>query len=429
MKKEAIDNQVAELVEQVTLPLSADAKGRMLSGIARVEPTRVKPRRRLIAIAVGAAVVLFALGFVPLPAGSAKGALTRAMAAIEQLRTRHTIQQSWDEQGNEYLTETWNASDGFLRQDELKGDKLSHVWIEKGAWSLSFDVLEDGKLRAFGDFDPLGAYYQQHQVKLPLPEQSADMVGDTFTFLKSVDAYKNVTINEYQERTLWGGAINIAEVETDHGAPGHGQKWRFEIDPTTDRVMKEVFYVSSGTEEIWKEKSETYYEWDAPIPDSARDFAIPAGTKLTRDLWWQHKIDKVVAKAATPNGEVILHDVQVDNEGTIIATVSTQSIIPQFVVEDNLGNKYCSGNFNTFLGSQIGNNRETGIYHAFLTIPIAKTAGDSGEIPSSATFTFHPLGEEASNDPVAVLKDVPLPARQPLSMKEIRQKDSEVIQY
>ncbi len=424
MKTEPIDNQMAELIEQVRRPLRTEAKARSLSGMAASRPARAHPRRRLIAIAVGAAaVVLFGLGFVPFPAGSAKGALTKALAAFDQLITKHTIEQSWDAQGNEYLTETWFASDGFLRQDEFKGDSLSHVWIMDGTKMLYFHVADDGQLQAKEDFLPNAAHDQQQPVKMHMFGQSSDAVGGIFNMLKKVDAYKYVTINEYQERSLWGGAINIAEVETDHGAPGHGQKWRFEIDPTTDRVMKTVFYVSSGTAEIWKEKSETHYEWDAPIPESAHDFTLPAGTKLTRNLWWQDKVDKVIAQASTADGEVILHDVEVDNKGNILASISTHniSVFPQITVEDNLGNGYSNGGSMSYVASsKLG---------AYMVLPITKAAGDSAEIPTTATFTFRPPQEEASEDQVAVLKDIPLPAPQPLSTQDILHKDDEVVQY
>ena len=437
MSDDLLEQKLGSILEtaQPVADLPPATRARVLTALADSPEASRGARKRRWRLATGltfAAVALFGLGFVPFPMGSAKGALAEAMAAFDQFITKHTVRQSWDEQGNEYLTETWFANDGFLRQDEFKGDKLSHVWIMDGTKMLYFYVSEDGQLQAIERFIPHGAYDQQHQVRMPLFGQSSDTVGDIFAMLKRVDAYKHVTINEYQERSMWGGAITIAEVETDHGAPGHGQKWRFEIDPTTDRVMKTIFYVSSGTAEIWKEKSETHYEWDTPIPESAHDFTLPSGTKLTRNLWWQDRIDKVVAQASTPDWEVTLHDVQVDNEGNMIASISTHYIatgedsksgfsgFPRFVVDDNVGNEYRNGKSG-------GVNAIPG--HIYWVIPITKAVGGSAAIPTAATFTIHLSQDGASEDQAVVFRNIPLPARQPLSTEDLMHKDDEVVQY
>lgn len=437
MSNDLLEQKLGSILEtaQPVANLPPATRARVLTALAHSSEACGGVRKRRWRLAAGlafAAVMLFGLGFVRFPMGSAKGALAEAMAAFDQLITKHTVRHSWDEQGNEYLTETWFANDGFLRQDEFKGDKLSHVWIMDGTRMLYFYVSDDGQLQAIERFIPHGVYAEQHEVKLPMREQSADMVGDVFHFLKSVDAYKNVTVNEYQERSLWGGAINIAEVETDHGAPGHGQKWRFEINPTTDRVMKTIFYVSSGTAEVWKEKSETQYEWDAPIPEGAHDFTLPPGTRLTRNLWWQDKIDNVVAQASSPNWEVTLHDLQVDNEGNMIASISTHYIatgedsksgfsgFPRFVVDDNVGNEYRNGKSG-------GVDSIPG--HIYWVIPMTKAVGGSAAIPTTATFTIHLSQDGASEDQAVVLRNVPLPARQPLSTKDLMHKDDEVVQY
>jgi hypothetical protein len=410
---------------QPVADLPPATRARVLAALANSPGARGGARRGHWRLATGlafAAVALFALGFVPFPMGSAKGALTKAMAALEQLRTRHSVEQSWDENGNEYLTETWMSSDGFLRQDACENGKLSHVWLIRGTSMLYFYVPEDGQLLATEQFLPAAADRQQHRVEATSSGPFGDMVGDTLNMLKEVDAYKYEAINEYQERTLWGGAVDIVEVETDHGAPRHGQKWRFETDPTTGQVMEATFYVSSGTAEVWTRQSQTRYEWDAPVPERAREFTLPAGTKLTRHSWWQDKFDKVVAQASTPDGEVTLHDVQVDSKGNIVASTSARNVAVrhQIVVEDNVGNTY-------YGGSPSGVSAEPGL--AYEITPITKVAGDSTEVPTTATFTFQPYQEQASEGQVVVLKDVPLPARQPLSMEDLMRKDNEVVQY
>jgi hypothetical protein len=245
--------------------------------------------------------------------------------------------------------------------------------------------------------------------------------------LRNSSYYNDVKINEYKKRTLWGGLVIIADIKAVVYAKGvngkpyvdQTQTYHLEIDPATDRIVKQDERWIAGKK---NRRAETIYKWEVPIPDSVREFTPPAGTKLTRDLWWQDKIDKVVAQASTPDGEVILHDVQVDNKGNIIASISARNpVFPRIVVEDNVGNKYYSRS--SFLGSVADSG------HLYAVVSIVKAAGDSAEIPTTATFTFQPLGEKASEDRVAVLKDVPLPARQPLSTKDLIDKDDEVVQY
>ncbi len=419
-----LKQELADLLRtaQPAEALSPECHGALADRIATKHVRLVSRRRRWTISTVGTAVVLFALGFVPFPAGSAKGAVAKAMVAAENVVTLHFIRQSTHEKGNKYLSETWADDQGFYRRDDIENGKLTWTILTRGTSSVIFYAP---KLHATESFNPHAVYRQEHHEISPMLECWKKQ--PFFDRLRNSHYYDDVKIKEYKKRTLWGGTVIIADMKAVihprkiNGKPYAGQTatYRLEIDPATDRIFKENERWIAGDKH---RQAETIYEWEVPIPDSAREFTPPAGTKLTRNLWWQDKVDKVVAQASTPDGEVILHDVQVDNKGNIIASIYTRNtaVLHRIVVEDNVGNRYYSG-------SSMGISAE--FPHCYAVIPITKAAGGSAEIPTTATFTFQPHQKGASKDKVAVLKDVPLPARQPLSTEDLMRKDSEVVQY
>ena len=82
MTAERDDARVIEAVESVCPEFTPALRQRVLSAIAVPARVPARPRRRLIAVAVGAAALLAGLGFVPLPLGRTHGVLTRAVAAM-----------------------------------------------------------------------------------------------------------------------------------------------------------------------------------------------------------------------------------------------------------------------------------------------------------------------------------------------------------
>jgi hypothetical protein len=434
MADEQLEKNIGDLLEsaQPVADLPPALRGRVMSALAQSRGGLRKRRWRLAPALAAAGVILFALGFVPFPASSAKGAVAKAIAAAENAVTVHFIEKSTDEKGNKYRSETWADDQGFYRRDDFDNGKLTWTIMYRGTTFLSFYAP---KLDASESFNPNAVYRQEHNEIFPMLECWRRQ--PFFASLRNSSYYSDVKINEYKKRTLWGGLVIIADIKAVvygkgvNGKPrvDQTQTYHLEIDPATDRIMKQDERWIAGKKD---RRAETIYKWEVPIPDSVRKFTPPAGTKLTRGLWWQDKIDKVVAQGSSPNWEVTLHDVQIDNQGNILASLSMRHFVtddnsnhgfrgfPEIIVADNVGNEYRNGNSGSVYAVS-GQSYEI--------LPITKATSKSAEIPATATFTFHLYQEGASKDQVVVFKDVPLPPRQPLTMKELLHKNDEVVQY
>ncbi len=87
---------------------------RVVASLESAAVPQVRRSRVRVATTIGvAAVVLFALGFVPVPRSGGKGALTRAMAAMESAPSVFIDKCDRDPNGSVYEMREWRAAGGL----------------------------------------------------------------------------------------------------------------------------------------------------------------------------------------------------------------------------------------------------------------------------------------------------------------------------
>src|SRR3990172_7531775 len=99
MSYEQADQTIKETFGQLLSPPSPGLEARIVQAMSTTKRVSGHRRPKIIAPIVSAVVILVALGFVPLPARNAPGALAKALAAMEntQIKTLHIISQQWDD--------------------------------------------------------------------------------------------------------------------------------------------------------------------------------------------------------------------------------------------------------------------------------------------------------------------------------------------
>ncbi|MBE9566215.1 MAG: hypothetical protein IMF16_05670, partial [Proteobacteria bacterium] len=243
MRNDEFDVQFTQALEQSLPPFSPQVKARAVVGMARVRPARCLSRRWVL-LAVGA-MALFGLGLVPMPLGEAPGALSQAMALAAESTTVHIVGRAWTPSGG-YEFERWVSEDGFSRRERREGSELAELTLVEGDWEISYGLDDDGTAYAWEVFDPT----RRHAQSSVMPDRA--YVGDYFQSFRRLAelmgvAAPDVTVTERQEWTLWGGRVDIVEaermIEGDASIAGVSYRdgdtvrTRFEIDPTTNRVL------------------------------------------------------------------------------------------------------------------------------------------------------------------------------------------------
>ncbi len=275
-------------------------------GVAQKRSKRVFPRRRWVLATMGAAVVLFALGFVPFPAGSAKGALTRAMAAI-QGATGIYIRYHSVRGGIDRIHETWTTTDG-MRREELRDDGRLQEIIVYGKDSRTI-YNPAGHTAQIDDFPPGDG-----------PAFSDPTLGE---LQKQAEAYLQQgkgDVNEWRERSLWGGESDFVEVTLEPAEQGK-IKIIWEIDAATGRLISERMW--EFADDQWQLVGYTEeVTWDLQMPSDTFTFVPPQGTKVTSYRWWRDRFGATVATGQTPDWQVLMHAVDVGKDGDLVLTLS-----------------------------------------------------------------------------------------------------------
>jgi hypothetical protein len=434
MKTDRVDESMAQLLETAAPELSAGWEGRAMARLTATRPAR-GISRRLVLAAVGVAA-LVGLGFVPIPMGSAAGALERALAQAEQATTVHMTGHAWNPDGD-YDFEMWASDDGFYRTDKLAGGQPVSVTLISGARRLDYGVADDdGKQYASELFDPT-----THHLGGPkMPDRS--YVEGFFQSFKRMHEQLGVPapdmkISERRERSLLGITRDVIDAEwTVQGdgsisgvnyRDGDMVRMRYEIDPHTGRLLRVKQYKFEGT---WEPRYEAEYVWDVEIPVNVRDFQPPQGTKLTRMLWWEKRVDQVVAQADTDDWGVSLHSLDVNREGDIVLSLSRQwkdeSTLSRYMdsapviwvqAADNAGGRYTQLNrFSCYNTGTVG--------YWTTTLQRSSAAGN----PSTVTLTVYPYVRKGRSPGQSVsFRNIPLPPRQ--NTDDLFAAETEVIQY
>jgi len=430
MKHEIADEKLTGILDKLTGALPAQVEERVMREMANAKPVRARSRRRLIAIAVGAAVVLFALGFVPFPMGKATGALERAMAAAVQATTVHIIGMESKEKGD-FRLEKWLSEDGFAREERWQDGKLTSVELDSGGISRHFSYVgdaNDSHPYATENFDPIG----RHKMGALMPRKS--YIATLFQSMQLLDMFSAPKTNESKEVTLWGGSIDVAEIEgTIRGEASIGGveyhdgdmlKIRAEIDPNTGCMVSMTHYLYQGN---WEQTYKARYDWDVTLPANLREFNPPSGTKLVRNTWWQGRADKVIATAKSQDWEVTLHAIEVNQQGDIILSLQrnltpesglskwVNGAIPMRVeATDDEEQKY----------TQLNRYRCDNYFDLGYWVTTLKCGSSVGN-PKTVTLTIYPYPNGMSENQFVVLRGIALPSRQ----KDPFKTSQEVIQY
>jgi outer membrane lipoprotein-sorting protein len=314
MNLENVDTQLSELLEKVRPQLTAALTDRAAAAIRSARPVPIRSRRRLIAMTVGAAVVLFALGFVPIPLGRTKGALDRAMAAFEGSSGVYIRSHSLRE-GRDKIHDAWYAAGGLSRDEYWENGELTGLGIS----GADFDVVYDpSQGTAHVDDRPPGSR----------PEWSILSFGTEYaqSLVRSYLEQSPGTFEEWRERSLWRGEIDVIEATLRFG--DHDEETmriRWETDAATGRLIGHREWVlKQGRWELV-----TYTEemaWDVDIPSDTFAFVPPKGTRVTCHHWWKSRFDKTLAAGQTSDWRVTVHALDAKDNGDILLTLSRHPV-------------------------------------------------------------------------------------------------------
>jgi hypothetical protein len=419
MNADRVDEKFAEVLEKAQPPLGGGWQERALKAMAASAPRRARSRVRLVAVAVGVLAALSGLGFVPFPAGSAKGAWNRALAAAAQATTVYMRGREWTDRG-EFDFQEWLSEDGFCRHERLQGGSIKEVTIRggEGERRVRYDA-ERGRATDV-DMPPWRPGLPDPPV---LPTKDL-MLGlfKSFQFFKAEGfPVGDVKMAERREWTLWSGARDVVEVQA-----GDLARARAEIEPDSGHILSLERFRNEGWGWALTYRLD-YIEWGVEIPENVKDFDPPPGTTVTRVRWWTGRADKVIATATTADWEVTLHAIDVNRRGDLYLTLS------RMPSAEKRGSWYNGG-----LAIKVDAVDDSGAVYKqqngygcardyWSTILERGASSNPDAIPRRVTFTMYPYRRGLSKDQSVTFRDVRLPARQ--SGDDLGREAREVVQY
>jgi hypothetical protein len=320
-----LEEKLSDLLAEAA-PETEPASGweaRVMQSVTAARPMR---RRRWIAVTVGAAVALLGLGFLPIPTPGGKGALGRALAAVEASSTFHMITYT-SYNGDTSRDEEWWSSDGFHRTSGYVQDgRYQYTEIDTPESSMYYgrQVRATGTTQSGSvtDHTPLAHLDRPH-----FPAERSQTNG-LFTLVDT----KGLTVREQRDFTVWGGTIDVVTAEgiapsmsgiapASH-VPQDRIKYRAEFDGETGRLLQAQEWVQDEEGEWQRTYWTETVEWNLPIPDEVRHFTFPAGTKVREDHWWRGRPEQVLAEGETADWIVKLHEIDRDRQGRLYLTLS-----------------------------------------------------------------------------------------------------------
>jgi len=416
MKADRVDETMSRLLEAAAPELSAGWNKRAMDRLTASRPSRGISRR--LAIAVIGVAALVGLGFVPIPMGSAAGALDRALAAVEQATTLHLVGR-----GQQAEVELWMCSDGLWRYETRQNGSTVNVWLLDGNKEMTYDAGE------------------RQVTETDLPARQGPGFGEVFRRLERDEVARllagaaslfDLDLTETRETTAWGGVRDVVEVEgvlpegmVIPGLPcraGDRVLIRAEIDAGTGRLAAAQVYALQGGQ--WELNYSADLEWETPVPESVRTLDLPPGTTVVRDMWWTTHTDRVGARGTAPGWSVVLHSLDVNQAGDLFVTLSRwpESQTPLAVqptpvqAEDDAGGRYVQADGHRFVGSYSG---------GYWTVILRREGGVG--TPRNVTMTVYADPESPTSDQSVTFRNVPLPPRQ--DPDDLFAAETEVIQY
>jgi len=275
-------------------------------------PPPARSRRRVIAAAAVALAALVALGFVPFPAGSASGALGRAIAAFETtsgfyMRAREVRHRDIKDR----MTEVWEAPGGLLRIAYWEEGRLQS-WQLRGADFQAY-CNPAGQFASVYDLPPAHSYRSPYQSLGPIRDMVASRKAQTGT----------TAVREWRQRSLWGSESDVIEATEPLEGPDQGwRRMRWEVDAATGRLISEKHWwmPHGGAWELVAYTEEV--TWDVDIPSDTWAFVPPEGWKVRYYRWWTGRVENTLANGHTRDWQVTVHAVDADRNGDLVITTS-----------------------------------------------------------------------------------------------------------
>jgi hypothetical protein len=407
---------VARWLEATRPELTPALQARAVAAMEAAQARPARPRRRLVAIVTMAVVVLAGLGFVPIPLGSTKGALDRAVAAASNARTVHIVTRT---PGG--TTEEWLAEEGFDRRETRSEGRLTGFSLVVGPWETDYSYnVKTGRGSAESTFDPC-LLHPAHLPDRAAFQRQFEEIRYTADLLH--EQAPEVRSREYRQASLWGGEVAVIEARAEAASSlyhlfngtyrdGDGILVRAELDPATDSLLSVREYRLSGREQ--ELTHEATYEWNVEIPEELKHLDLPEGTKVSRFAWWETRAEKAIAQAATRDWLVTLHAIDINRRGDLLLSVSRAETpgsqmpsvyngAPPLAVEaqGSGGERYEQQN-----GYSCSNARHAGYWTTTL-----EPESESSQ-PASITLTIRPYAHGPSEGQSVTFRNVPLPPRQ-----------------
>lgn len=323
------DGNVMEILERAAPSLDQGLKERTVSAMVRTNgrskllPNEAVPNRRRtrrIAFALGAAaVVLFALGFVPFQDDQIPSAWAQALEAARQAQSVH-IEYRIRQGGRELAYSLW-ASTNVRRGETRENGTLTHLAVNSPTHTLIYTarpqvvteevlpILAKGRaaqwqLLQFQEIEELFALLQRH--------------------------YRLAATKVSSDSTL--GPQRVTGVEGILGADG--AFWGVDLrsgdriraiavtDATTGRLVALQLYLWRG--HTWHMVLETQtLEWDVKFPPGIESFTPPPGTRFDRR---NYAVDDPVAKGENSDWYVAIHDAHISPIGDLVVALSREPL-------------------------------------------------------------------------------------------------------
>jgi hypothetical protein len=362
---------LAEQLTALPAPPSQEATREVVLAAAREGVPAARPARSRRAWAL-AVVTLAALGFVPFPAGSARGAFARALATTDRSPGIHLTGRIWGPSG-EWRFEQWFSQDGFARYDLLDGDRVVLRSLDDPGMRFIYPKIRETEVlarydevkRRKGTQSPPGGVW--HSVPLIGPEvhlsaapgprsdalppverrQPREPIEDREFWQKLDDERRTLEVRteERQSYTLWGGKRYVADIYGHHKevswadylvlggfigpvyawlGPGEDVWVHMESDPQTGLILALEQYkrIDGRWQPVYRVDS---IEHGVEFGDDVRRPDLPAHHIELVDNWWPDRLGQTLAVRGSEDWQVTLRSLEANREGELFLTLSRRA--------------------------------------------------------------------------------------------------------
>ena len=290
----------------------------------RPSPLRTAGRRvRSWGLAFGAAGALLALAaYLTLRPSPAQAALARVAAAVEAVRTQHTVMWMQPPGGPRETRVSWYA-EGKWRMETRREGELTELTVYDGEWSNGYNPATNTAYLRISE-QPFGTDFKGFSVAAMMPVMR--------------DAKVEVeTVNED------GRVLNRFDI-TREGLP---ERYVILADPQTDLPISLQLYVR--VDGAWKlAGGAEVMEYNVPVDPKLFVLSYPADAEVvdkgSADDRWRQRYQRGLVRVRAGDFEAVLRDFQVTVDGDVFAiwTPGEPAGVPgpEAELRDNLGTVY-----------------------------------------------------------------------------------------